>query len=120
MDDNKETSPIPKQEEKGSRTRSSNREMEDNLQNHLLNGTSQTRTRNGYSRSNPLSLRKTNQPPQTSQNLRFFRKTPKLFELYKDRNGMLWCGLMHKAEGLIEEHKRVIEENEEEAANILP
>ncbi|KAL5077611.1 hypothetical protein RYX36_016595 [Vicia faba] len=79
MDDNKQTNPRPKQEEKGSRTRSCNREMEDNLQNHLLNGTSQTRTRNGYSRSIPLSLQKTNQPPKTSQNLRFSSQNPEAF-----------------------------------------
>ncbi|KEH16531.1 plant organelle RNA recognition domain protein [Medicago truncatula] len=49
----------------------------------------------------------------------FLRKTPKLFELYKDRNGVLWCGLTQKAEVLMEEHKRVIEENEDKAAEYV-
>ncbi|XP_058760415.1 protein WHAT'S THIS FACTOR 1 homolog, chloroplastic-like [Vicia villosa] len=49
----------------------------------------------------------------------FLRKTPKLFELYKDRNGVLWCGLTHKAEDLMEEHKRVVEENEDKAAEYV-
>ncbi|CAK8568512.1 unnamed protein product [Lathyrus sativus] len=49
----------------------------------------------------------------------FLRKTPKLFELYKDRNGVLWCGLTHKAEDLMEEHKRVVEENQDKAAEYV-
>ncbi|KAK2445872.1 protein WHAT'S THIS FACTOR protein, chloroplastic [Trifolium repens] len=49
----------------------------------------------------------------------FLRKTPKLFELYKDQRGVLWCGLTQKAEVLMEEHKRVIEENEDKAAEYV-
>ncbi|GAU19640.1 hypothetical protein TSUD_383350 [Trifolium subterraneum] len=49
----------------------------------------------------------------------FLRKTPKLFELYKDHKGVLWCGLTQKAEVLMEEHKRVIEKNEDKAAEYV-
>ncbi|KAK7283155.1 hypothetical protein RIF29_12484 [Crotalaria pallida] len=44
------------------------------------------------------------------------RKMPKLFELYKDQNGVLWCGLTRKGEDLVEEEKRVIENNADKAA----
>ncbi|KAK7351324.1 hypothetical protein VNO77_10687 [Canavalia gladiata] len=46
----------------------------------------------------------------------FLRKTPKLFELYKDQKGVLWCGMTQKAEDLMEEQQRVIEENADKAA----
>lgn len=49
----------------------------------------------------------------------FLRKTPKLFELYKDRKDVLWCGLTHKAEDLMEEHQKVIEENGDKAAEFV-
>ncbi|XP_059628022.1 protein WHAT'S THIS FACTOR 1, chloroplastic [Cornus florida] len=46
----------------------------------------------------------------------FLRKSPKLFELYKDRKGVLWCGLTEAAEELVQEEERIIEEYEEKAA----
>ncbi|XP_057432708.1 protein WHAT'S THIS FACTOR 1 homolog, chloroplastic [Lotus japonicus] len=46
----------------------------------------------------------------------FLRKTPKLFELYQDRKGTWWCGLTERAENLMEEHERVVEENADKAA----
>lgn len=49
----------------------------------------------------------------------FIRKSPKLFELYKDKNGILWCGLTRKAENLIEEEERIIRNNAEKAAEYV-
>ncbi|KAE9603674.1 hypothetical protein Lal_00001836 [Lupinus albus] len=46
----------------------------------------------------------------------FLRKTPKLFELYKDHNGVLWCGLTRKGEDLIVEEERVINNHADKAA----
>lgn len=46
----------------------------------------------------------------------FIRKSPKLFELYKDQRGVLWCGLTSEAEDLLEEHERLLEENGDKAA----
>ncbi|KAF4399544.1 hypothetical protein G4B88_022627 [Cannabis sativa] len=46
----------------------------------------------------------------------FIRKSPKLFELYKDRKGVLWCGMTKRAEDLVEEEERLIEEHEDKAA----
>ncbi|KAL4586029.1 hypothetical protein LXL04_010659 [Taraxacum kok-saghyz] len=45
----------------------------------------------------------------------FIRKSPKLFELYKDQRGTTWVGLTKKAEELIEEEDKLIAENEEKA-----
>ncbi|XP_071735966.1 protein WHAT'S THIS FACTOR 1 homolog, chloroplastic-like isoform X2 [Rutidosis leptorrhynchoides] len=45
----------------------------------------------------------------------FIRKSPKLFELYKDQRGTTWVGLTEKGEELIEEEERLIAENEEMA-----
>ncbi|KAI3498349.1 hypothetical protein L1887_34122 [Cichorium endivia] len=45
----------------------------------------------------------------------FIRKSPKLFELYKDQRGTTWVGLTKKGEELIEEEERLIAENEEKA-----
>ena len=47
------------------------------------------------------------------------RKCPKLFELYKDKNGVLWCGMTKKAEDLVEEEQRIIEENEDKVAEYV-
>lgn len=49
----------------------------------------------------------------------FIRKSPKLFELYKDKNGILWCGLTRKAEELLEEEERLIANNGEKAAEYV-
>ncbi|KAJ7958433.1 protein ROOT PRIMORDIUM DEFECTIVE 1 [Quillaja saponaria] len=46
----------------------------------------------------------------------FIRKCPKLFELYKDHKGVLWCGITEKAEDLLKEEEKIIEENEDKAA----
>ncbi|XP_020685562.1 protein WHAT'S THIS FACTOR 1, chloroplastic [Dendrobium catenatum] len=45
----------------------------------------------------------------------FVRKSPKLFDLYKDNRGVVWCGFTKKAENLVEEEGRLIEENTEKA-----
>ncbi|KAG7556032.1 Plant organelle RNA recognition domain [Arabidopsis suecica] len=46
----------------------------------------------------------------------FIRKSPKLFELYKDQRGVLWCGLTEQGEDLLEEHEKLLEENADKAA----
>ncbi|KAF4367044.1 hypothetical protein G4B88_016756 [Cannabis sativa] len=46
----------------------------------------------------------------------FIRKSPKLFELYKDRKGVLWCGMTKSGEDLVEEEERLIKEHEDKAA----
>ncbi|KAL6953610.1 hypothetical protein U1Q18_006388 [Sarracenia purpurea var. burkii] len=46
----------------------------------------------------------------------FIRKLPKLFELYKDQKGVLWCGMTKEAEELVIEEERIIEEHSEKAA----
>lgn len=45
----------------------------------------------------------------------FVRKSPKLFDLYKDKRGVAWCGFTAQAENLVEEEGRLIEENNEKA-----
>ncbi|KAI5675320.1 hypothetical protein M9H77_06270 [Catharanthus roseus] len=49
----------------------------------------------------------------------FLRKSPKLFELYKDTKGIMWCGMTKMAEGLMEEEERIIEENSDKAAECV-
>lgn len=49
----------------------------------------------------------------------FLRKSPKLFELYKDNTGVLWCGMTKMAERLVEEEGRIIEENSDKAAEYV-
>ncbi|CAN7067588.1 unnamed protein product [Brassica rapa subsp. trilocularis] len=46
----------------------------------------------------------------------FIRKSPKLFELYKDERGVLWCGMTKEGEELLEEHDGLVEENGDKAA----
>ncbi|KAJ0091013.1 hypothetical protein Patl1_13730 [Pistacia atlantica] len=46
----------------------------------------------------------------------FIRKTPKLFEVYKDQNGVLWCGMTRVAEDLLEEEERLLDEHSDKAA----
>ncbi|XP_010454457.1 PREDICTED: protein ROOT PRIMORDIUM DEFECTIVE 1-like [Camelina sativa] len=46
----------------------------------------------------------------------FIRKSPKLFELYKDQRGVLWCGLTEEGEDLLDEHDKLLEENGDKAA----
>ncbi|CAL9770789.1 unnamed protein product [Musa acuminata subsp. burmannicoides] len=45
----------------------------------------------------------------------FIRKSPKLFEIYRDKKGVLWCGLTEQAEELVEEEARLLEEHSEKA-----
>ncbi|KAH7574477.1 hypothetical protein JRO89_XS03G0301100 [Xanthoceras sorbifolium] len=49
----------------------------------------------------------------------FIRKSPKLFELYKDSNGLLWCGMTKEAEDLMEEEERLLEEHSDKAAEYV-
>ncbi|KAF3439509.1 hypothetical protein FNV43_RR17787 [Rhamnella rubrinervis] len=49
----------------------------------------------------------------------FIRKSPKVFELYKDHRGVLWCGMTRLAEDLVEEEKRIIEEHQDKAAEYV-
>ncbi|PKA49562.1 hypothetical protein AXF42_Ash004102 [Apostasia shenzhenica] len=41
----------------------------------------------------------------------FVKKSPKLFDLYRDKRGALWCGFTKQAEGLVDEETRLIKEN---------
>ncbi|KAJ6361767.1 hypothetical protein OIU78_002229 [Salix suchowensis] len=49
----------------------------------------------------------------------FLRKSPKLFELYKDQRGLLWCGMTKEAEDLLEEEGRLIEESSDKVAEYV-
>lgn len=49
----------------------------------------------------------------------FIRKSPKVFDLYKDHRGVLWCGMTKLAEDLVEEEKRIIEEHQDKAAEYV-
>ncbi|CAA0809750.1 Ubiquitin carboxyl-terminal hydrolase family protein [Striga hermonthica] len=49
----------------------------------------------------------------------FLRKSPKLFELYKDTRGVVWCGMTEKAEDLVKEEEELIEKNGEKAAEYV-
>ncbi|XP_042378955.1 protein WHAT'S THIS FACTOR 1, chloroplastic-like isoform X1 [Zingiber officinale] len=41
----------------------------------------------------------------------FIRKSPKLFELYRDTKGVVWCGFTEKAEDLLEQEARLLEDH---------
>ncbi|GAB4845131.1 hypothetical protein Ancab_038534 [Ancistrocladus abbreviatus] len=49
----------------------------------------------------------------------FLRKSPRLFELYKDSRGILWVGMTQQAEELIEEEEREIEKHSDKAAECV-
>uniref|UniRef100_A0A2C9W4W0 PORR domain-containing protein n=1 Tax=Manihot esculenta TaxID=3983 RepID=A0A2C9W4W0_MANES len=49
----------------------------------------------------------------------FLLKSPKLFELYKDQRGVLWCGMTKEAEDLLEEQERLVEEHSDKAAEYV-
>ncbi|CAN0854226.1 Protein WHAT'S THIS FACTOR 1 homolog, chloroplastic [Linum grandiflorum] len=49
----------------------------------------------------------------------FLRKSPKVFDLYKDERGLLWCGMTGQAEELVEEHDKLIEEHSDKAAEYV-
>ncbi|KAH6835413.1 Ubiquitin carboxyl-terminal hydrolase family protein [Perilla frutescens var. hirtella] len=49
----------------------------------------------------------------------FLRKVPKLFEMYKDHRGIIWCGMTEKAEELVKEEQEIIEKNGEKTAEYV-
>ncbi|KAL3643057.1 hypothetical protein CASFOL_013872 [Castilleja foliolosa] len=49
----------------------------------------------------------------------FLRKAPKLFELYKDPRGVVWCGMTETAEELLKEENEVIEKHSGKAAEYV-
>ncbi|XP_054819419.1 protein WHAT'S THIS FACTOR 1 homolog, chloroplastic isoform X1 [Prosopis cineraria] len=49
----------------------------------------------------------------------FIRKSPKLFELHKDHKGVLWCGMTEKAEDLIKEEEKILEQQSDKAAEYV-
>ncbi|XP_074575696.1 protein WHAT'S THIS FACTOR 1 homolog, chloroplastic-like [Curcuma longa] len=49
----------------------------------------------------------------------FIRKSPKLFELYKDKKGVVWCGFTEKAEYLLEKQARILEQHSQKAAEYV-
>ncbi|CAM8891743.1 unnamed protein product [Rhodiola kirilowii] len=49
----------------------------------------------------------------------FLRKSPKLFELYKDRRGGLWCGFTEVAEELVKEEAKLLEAHADKAAEYV-
>lgn len=49
----------------------------------------------------------------------FIRKSPELFELYKDQRGVLWCGLTKQAEDLVEEENKIIEQHADKVAEYV-
>lgn len=49
----------------------------------------------------------------------FLRKVPKLFEMYKDHKGMIWCGMTEKAEELAKEEEEIIEKHGGKAAEYV-
>ncbi|XAR72537.1 hypothetical protein NMG60_11019213 [Bertholletia excelsa] len=46
----------------------------------------------------------------------FIRKSPKLFEMYKDHKGVLWVGMTKEAEDLVREEESITEDYSEKAA----
>ncbi|KAK6941193.1 Plant organelle RNA recognition domain [Dillenia turbinata] len=64
--------------------------------------------------SNGTADKSTSQDPTSSPTS--LRKSPKLFELYKDHRGTLWCGMTQQAEELIKEEETIIRDNAEKAA----
>ncbi|CAN4127631.1 unnamed protein product [Withania somnifera] len=49
----------------------------------------------------------------------FLRKSPKLFELYKDHRGILWCGMTKEAEDLVQEEEAIIEQHSHKTAEFV-
>ncbi|XP_057539862.1 protein WHAT'S THIS FACTOR 1 homolog, chloroplastic [Amaranthus tricolor] len=49
----------------------------------------------------------------------FLRKSPKLFELYKDRKGTLWVGMTQEAEELLQEEEREIQAHSDKLAEFV-
>ncbi|XP_020268915.1 protein ROOT PRIMORDIUM DEFECTIVE 1-like isoform X1 [Asparagus officinalis] len=49
----------------------------------------------------------------------FIKKSPKLFELYRDKKGVIWCGLTEKAEELVKEENRLLEAHTNKAVEYV-
>ncbi|KAK9901784.1 hypothetical protein M0R45_001983 [Rubus argutus] len=49
----------------------------------------------------------------------FLRKSPKLFELYENRRGVLWRGMTKQAEERVEEEDRILEEHQDKAVEYV-
>ncbi|KAJ4848877.1 hypothetical protein Tsubulata_044104 [Turnera subulata] len=49
----------------------------------------------------------------------FLRKSPKVFDLYKDQRGVLWCGMTREGEALVEEEERLLEDHSDKAAEYV-
>ncbi|KAL2503441.1 Ubiquitin carboxyl-terminal hydrolase family protein [Abeliophyllum distichum] len=49
----------------------------------------------------------------------FLHKSPKLFELYKDQRGVVWCGMTEKAEELVKEEEEIIERHGDKVAEYV-
>lgn len=49
----------------------------------------------------------------------FLRKSPKLFDLYKDRKGTLWVGMTPEAEDLVDEEERLTREYSDKVAEFV-
>ncbi|XP_060172381.1 protein WHAT'S THIS FACTOR 1 homolog, chloroplastic [Lycium barbarum] len=49
----------------------------------------------------------------------FLRKSPKLFEMYKDDRGILWCGMTKEAEDLVQEEEAIIKQHSDKAAELV-
>ncbi|KAL8493366.1 hypothetical protein ACS0TY_024544 [Phlomoides rotata] len=49
----------------------------------------------------------------------FLRKSPKLFEMYKDHRGLVWCGMTETSEELVKEEQEIIEKHSEKAAEYV-
>ncbi|KAE8649925.1 hypothetical protein Csa_012822 [Cucumis sativus] len=49
----------------------------------------------------------------------FIRKSPEMFELYKDQRGVLWCGLTKQADDLVEEENKIVEQHADKVAEYV-
>lgn len=49
----------------------------------------------------------------------FVSKSPKLFELYRDKKGLTWCGLTRQAASLLEEEKLLMDRHKDKAAEYV-
>lgn len=49
----------------------------------------------------------------------FIRKSPKLFEIYKDARGTSWCSMTTEAEELVEEEAKLLEQNNEKTVEYV-
>ncbi|MQM11672.1 hypothetical protein Taro_044580, partial [Colocasia esculenta] len=49
----------------------------------------------------------------------FIHKSPKLFELYREKKGVIWCGLTREAEDLVEEEAKLLEQHSDKAVEYV-